>query len=466
MKEKYKLLIKDTFVFALGSLGSKLILFFLVPLYTNFLTTGEYGKAELVNTFSNLVIPFSALAINEAVIRFGMMKKVKKEDVLLSSYVVLVFSIISSLLICYTLRFYPPLTDWWGYLFLHVIFSNISEVERCYLKVKNQNKKFAIISIIQTAVLALSNVLLLTVLRTGIRGYLTASIIAVASSAIIIFFVAKIPADLKKSKFDHCLLKKMVAYSFPLIFTTISWWVIHSCDKIMIERMVDDSSLGLYTTASKIPSLINVIIGIFNQAWGLSSIREIESGGDDQFYGDVFEKFSMILFIAAIGFTAIIKYFMQFYVGKDFIDAWKYVPLLLSSAVFYSISAFIGSLYSALQKSVNNMWTMIICAVSNLIINFLCIPKFGVWGAIIGTVGSYFVIAIIRVIDIKRLIVFKISDFRFIINIGIMLIHAVFISLNIMILPISCFAIICFVLNNRNTMAQFLSLFKKNRKGN
>ena len=141
MKEKYKLLIKDTFVFALGSLGSKLILFFLVPLYTNFLTTSEYGKAELVNTFSSLVIPFSALTINEAVIRFGLMKDIKKENVLLSSYVVLLFSILSSLLICYALRFYPPLTDWWGYLFIYVVFSNFSEVEKCYLKVKNQNKK-------------------------------------------------------------------------------------------------------------------------------------------------------------------------------------------------------------------------------------------------------------------------------------------------------------------------------------
>ena len=461
LKEKYKLLIKDTFVFAIGSLGSKLILFFLVPLYTNFLTTSEYGKADLVYTFSSLVVPFSALAINEAVIRFGMMKNIKKEDVLLSSYVVLLFSILSSFFICYMLRFYPPLTEWWGYLFIYVVLSNISEVEKSYLKVKNQNRAFAILSIIQTALLALSNVLLLTILKTGIEGYLTSSIIAIGCTAIITFFAAKIPIDLKNSNFNTSLLKKMIAFSCPLIFNTISWWVIHSCDKIMIERMVDDSSLGLYTAASKIPSLINVIIGIFNQAWGLSSIREEESGGDNQYYADVFEKFNVILFLAAIGFTTIIKYFMSIYVGKEFINAWQYVPLLLSSAVFYSISAFIGSLYSALQKSLNNMWTMIICAASNFIINVLFIPQLGVWGAIIGTVVSYFIIAIIRLIDIKRLITFKISNTRFIVNIAIMLIHALLVSLNVMILPVSFAAIICFVLNNKNIILNYHLLFKK-----
>ena len=464
MKEKYKLLFKDTLVFALGSLGSKLILFFLVPLYTNFLTKSEYGKAELVNTFASLVIPFSALAINEAVIRFGMMKNGKKENVLLSSYIILASSVVSSFLICYVLRFYPPLADWWLYLFAHVVLSNVSEVERCYLKVKNQNKKFAIISIIQTAILALSNVLLLTVLRTGIKGYLISSIVAIGSSAIITFFAAGIPGDLKTAKLDLGLLKQMVIYSSPLIFTSISWWVIHSCDKIMIERMVDDSSLGLYTAASKIPSLINVIIAIFNQAWGLSSIREFESGGDSHYYADVFDKFSILLFMAAIGFTSIMKPFMSIYVGKEFTDAWKYVPLLLSSAVFYSISAFIGSLYSALQKSINNMWTMILCAISNLLINFLCIPYLGVWGAIIGTVGSYFIIAIIRVIDIKRLMTFKISDFRFITNIAIMLVHAILVSFNISILHSSIIAITFFIINNKNSITQLFGLLKKLRK--
>ena len=69
--EKYTRLIKDTFVFALGNLGSKLILFFLVPLYTNYLTTEEYGTADLVFTISQFLVPIFSVVIFDAVIRFG-----------------------------------------------------------------------------------------------------------------------------------------------------------------------------------------------------------------------------------------------------------------------------------------------------------------------------------------------------------------------------------------------------------
>ena len=43
-------LAKNTAIFAIGNVASRLISFFLVPLYTNILTTAEYGVVDLVNT--------------------------------------------------------------------------------------------------------------------------------------------------------------------------------------------------------------------------------------------------------------------------------------------------------------------------------------------------------------------------------------------------------------------------------
>ena len=43
MGNKFKGLIKDVLIFAIGNIGSKLILFFLVPFYTNYLSKSEYG---------------------------------------------------------------------------------------------------------------------------------------------------------------------------------------------------------------------------------------------------------------------------------------------------------------------------------------------------------------------------------------------------------------------------------------
>ena len=54
---KVKKLFSNTALFALGNIGSSIILFLLLPLYTNVLTTEEYGIINLVTTFSNLLIP-------------------------------------------------------------------------------------------------------------------------------------------------------------------------------------------------------------------------------------------------------------------------------------------------------------------------------------------------------------------------------------------------------------------------
>ncbi len=72
MSSRYKTLIKDFFIFGLGSIGSKLILFLLVPLYTNYMTDAEYGISDLVFTTAQLVAPFLSVVIFDAVTRFGL----------------------------------------------------------------------------------------------------------------------------------------------------------------------------------------------------------------------------------------------------------------------------------------------------------------------------------------------------------------------------------------------------------
>ena len=458
MNNKYKSLVKDTVIFAIGGLGSRVILFFLVPLYTNFLTTEEYGIAELVSTTTQLLVPFSAVVIHQALIRFGMKRTEKPEDVVKASFVVLLLSVAITLLLAPLAGIYSPLSNWKWYLAMQVIFTNFSEVERSYLKVKGRNKAFAIISIIQTLILALSNILMLIVFHTGVRGYLLANIISLSVTTIILFFAAGLQKDLRIGRYNPELLKRMVMYSFPLVFSTVSWWVIYSSDKVMIEGMIGASALGVYTAATKIPSLINVIIGIFNQAWGLSSIREVEFSDDTGFYESVFEVFCTIVFGACVFFVSIIKPFMGIYVGSAFRDAWQYTPFLLAAAVFFAVSGFVGTLYAALQKTSNDMWTCVLCAVINVVVNYIGIRLVGTWGAIIGTVTSYFVISTIRLVDIRRYIKFDFDVVRYGLNIALMLVHALLVSCNWNIIIVDIVAIVLFVLLNYNSI---LSLLKK-----
>ena len=82
MNDKFKKLASNTMIFAIGSIGSKFITFLLVPIYTNTLTTAEYGTTEIVVTAINLLIPFLSLSIQDAVLRFGLAPDVEAKKVI------------------------------------------------------------------------------------------------------------------------------------------------------------------------------------------------------------------------------------------------------------------------------------------------------------------------------------------------------------------------------------------------
>lgn len=456
MKNKFKVLLKDTFIFALGSFGSKIILFFLVPLYTNYLSTDEYGIADLVFTTSQLIIPLVSIVINEAVIRYGLSKNEKPGEVLKVGLLVGTAGTVLTIAITPFIGLYHPLDKWKWYLCIYVILIFNSNILKSYLKVKSLNKRFAIISVVQTLTMALLNVLLLAVFHVGVQGYLLASICAAGLSVVLAALASDAVHDLFEATFNRRLFKEMIIYSTPLILNDLSWWVIHSSDKYMVDAMISSSALGLFTVATKIPSLINVMISIFGQAWGISSIREIESSNDMTFYSKVLQGYMFITFSACIFIVSIVKPFMHFYVGSAFRNAWTFVPLLLVSAVFSSISAYYGQLYGALKKSINSMITTFIAAIINIVINYIFILKFDIWGAVIGTVVSYVCLVIMRVWDIGRYMKIKINYPLLLMNSGVIFIQGILISIDYHIAIVSMISICLFVALNYRTGKEIL----------
>ncbi len=461
MNRKLKMLFKDTVVFALGSLGSKLILFFLVPIYTNFLTTEEYGIADLVFTTSQLIIPVVSIVIYDAVIRFGLAHNQNPAEVLKVGLRIGTLSTVITVLITPLIGKYTPLAKWKWYLCLYTVLTFNGYVFKNYLKVKNRNRLFALISVGQTLTMALLNIILLVILRIGVRGYLLSSIGASAFSLILSALASGAIHDLRGAKFNYLLSIEMVKYSVPLILNDLSWWVIHSSDKFMIESMVSAAALGLYTVSTKIPSLINVMISIFGQAWGISSIREIETSNDTRFFSKVYKGYSFITFISCIVLVPIIKPFMLVYVGEKFRAAWIFVPLLLVSAVFSSISSYYGQLYGALKKSINSSMTTLIAAAINIIINYVFILKYNIWGAVIGTVVAYFCLFLMRMIDVKRFISIDINYVLLFSNCALIVFQSIMVSLNVHATIISVIVLLIFIVINYKTILDITNMLRK-----
>ena len=152
-------------------------------------------------------------------------------------------------------------------------------------------------SIIQAfLLLVVSNIIFLVYFKFGVIGYLLSTIISLSVTALLAFVYSGAINDILVSKYNHNLMKDIIVFSIPFIFNDISWWLVHSSDKVMIEWMINKSVLGLYTAATKIPSFINSVTAIFSQAWGIASIKEFDDSNDTEFYSKVFKYFFIIIY--------------------------------------------------------------------------------------------------------------------------------------------------------------------------
>ncbi|WP_270364556.1 hypothetical protein [Enterococcus malodoratus] len=70
-QNKYKRLAGNSILFAVGNLGSKLISFFMLPLYTWKLTQSDFGISDLVLSTLSLLLPIISLSVYDAVLRFS-----------------------------------------------------------------------------------------------------------------------------------------------------------------------------------------------------------------------------------------------------------------------------------------------------------------------------------------------------------------------------------------------------------
>lgn len=408
MEKRYKNLIKDLFFFGIGRFGSKLVLFFLLPIYTHCLTTEEYGTIELAETFVQFLLPFISLVIFDSVLRFSLEENINQPCVLLNALIIVFIG--SSIVFIFT-PFIPPsftLAPWKEYIAFYISSYFLNVVLLTYIQGKKQITLYLYLGLSQSVIFGASAVLFLYYFNYSVEGFLLASIISTLSTSILAIFKGKLISDISKAYLDKNLLARMLCYSSPLIINNISFWLIQYSNKAIIDYFLGTTLLGLYAVSSKIPALINIFTSIFSQAWGITSVKEYNANTGKSFYSNVFSYFQGALCIVCSFMLIIIKPFMSSIVSIDFFACWQYVPILMVSAVFGGISSYLGNTYFLVFKSINATWTTLFAAIINIILNIMLIPKFGLFGSIFSTLSSYIGLSLIRLYDTRRYLYFSI----------------------------------------------------------
>ena len=394
-----RFLAKNIGVLTISNFASKILTFFLVPLYTSALSTAEFGTFDLINTTVNLLVPVLTLNIAEGVIRFALDKDADQQAVFTVGvrYTLIGTAIVTVLLLLARgLGIFPEITEWWPmFLAMYVCYA-FAVIVSNEVRGLDKMREIAVAGVIGSVGTIALNIILLLPLHMGLLGYFIATVGGSLAQTGYLTVTAKLWRYVKPSAPVHDFRLSMRKYSTPMMANSVAWWVNNVADRYVVTAFCGVAENGIYAVATKIPSILDVVQIIFNQAWILSAVHEFDPEDKDGFYRKTYCMYGFVMVGACSALILLDRPLARFLYADDFFAAWRFVPFLLLSIVFGALSGHIGGVFAAVKDPHPYATSTAIGACVNIAINLVIVPLMGPLGAAIATAISYWVVWVIR----------------------------------------------------------------------
>lgn len=467
MSKESKLL-KNTGIIALGNICTKFVSFFMLPLYTTLLNTSEYGIVDLIGTYVALLAVILTLQFEQGLFRFLI--GVRDNRNAQKKYIATAFFTVLGLCIIFSIVVVPILLllkyKYTFQLVIYVIGVSLNAIILQIPRGLGNNVLYAAGSCVSGISNVFLNVLFIAILRYGVNGMLAASIISIFTSNIFVAKCMHLRKFLSIKYVKKELFNNLLKYSFPLIPNTLCWWVVNASDRIIINIFLNVGANGIYSVACKFPSVFSIFSNIFQMAWTESAAVNVEEEGGEEYFQKIINQAIKFYSSCNIGIIAVMPFIFFILIKQKFIDAYFYIPILMTGAFLHSVADLYGSIYTAYKMTKEIAKTTLISAVLNIVINILFIRFIGIYAAAFSTLVAYLVIAIYRHMDVQKIIKINIS-INYIILEGMVYGIVVFAyyskNMNIQIVTLICLIPYC-VWQNRNIILGVLNGIKKDER--
>jgi len=403
---KKKALMKNTLIIFLGKLTTRMLSFFLLPLYTSYLATSEYGIVDLITTYVTLLVPLITLELEMSIFRYLVDSRNKEKDT--EELVTNNFLILGSSLLIFTIL-YIVVTHFWEIPFRWLILIDIviCTISGNFLQVARgfgKNLDYTISCFITGIGTILFNILFIVIFPLGAKGLLWSIILANGLGELYLFFKLKLYNMIHFRFTNKKLIKNLYKYSIPLVPNSISWWIVNASDRTIISFVLGAAANGIYAVSNKFPTIISSILGAFNLSWSESAALHINSPDVNEFFSDTINATVKIFTSLGIGMLACLPFAFPILIHTKYGAAYYQIPILVLASVFNVVICLYTAIYIAKKMTKKVASTTIMGAIINILVNVLLIKFIGLYAASISTAISYFIMMLHRHFDLKKYI--------------------------------------------------------------
>lgn len=416
VKQNNKALLTGTIIYAIGNLGTKILTFLIVPLYTYYINTSDMGDYDLLITSISLLVPLISLRISDATYNWMIMRTASNELCIKATYNYLLKSCAIAVIIISVFSQYLHIWNVVLFLAILVLEPLLDTTQKILRGLKNQ-KLFAVSGIIYTGILVTLNFVTVCIMKLGVTSLLVNIIISHIISITLIFCLEKqmrcltVTVEKKELKVTQM---EMLKYSMPLVPSTLSWWVMSVSDRYVIRFFLGSSYNGIYAIATKFPSVLQTFFVLFNNAWTDMALANLNSKEENSKYvSDIFEKMYMFSFSMLCFLIPLTKVVTQVILSADYKTGSVYIGFLYLGAIFQGFSTFASVGYLQKKKTAKVSTSSAAGAIMNLLMDLLLIKTAGLFAASLSTYAGFFIMWLVRMYGIRNDWPIKINKKKF-----------------------------------------------------
>ena len=339
MKDKIAFL-KNSGIYFIGDFLSKLVTFFLLPVYSKYILPADFGYFDLTNSYLMLLIPLLTAEVWVGMMRFIREDKNNTEGIIRNSFYIIFFNVIllvSALLLNVYFDFnirYFNLISVLGILFL---------LQKYYVYICRSistNKVFISSGILNTVIAGATNYIMIIYFKMGIESLFIAAILGLLAQIMLIEWYTQLYKKISFRSFDFKLTTRLLKFSFPISLGSVLYFFLIYYSKIVLEKKIGLSANGFLAIASKFTIVIVFLTSAFTMAWQDLSF----SMGDDQSNYKKYESAIKLYTIVLLAGSGVVLFALHFIfpimIDKKYDISYEIIPLSILAVVLSAIGNF------------------------------------------------------------------------------------------------------------------------------
>ena len=400
--------VKASIAFFLASVVTSGISYIVTPIYTNLLTTDEYGKTSVFMTWLQVFGIVAMFCLSYGVFNNGMCDYPDKRDDYSFSMLIL-SNIITLAFFGVLLAIYPLISQFLNMeiplILLMMAVCFVQPAMNFWVTRQRYEYKYKAVffwSLVRAVLSPLTAVVLMLNAEQGSRLY--PRIFGAECSLIVIYIGFYIYLGIKnKWKINTGYWKAAFLFNLPLILHYLSTYLLGSSDKIMISHLVSDSATAFYSVAYSIAAIATILWSAINS----SLIPYTYEKCKEKNFGDINKVTLPLIALFAVGCVVVIMLApeaVMIVATDEYMEAIYVIPPVVGG-VFFQVQYYIYANVVYYYKKPKYVMLGSLIAVSlNIVLNYFCIKQWGYMAAGYTTLFCYAVQAMIDYLAMRKVV--------------------------------------------------------------